>query len=341
MSTCDRPGAGAILPSHWRGKADAGAAPLLAALLARALPGMQALDLGLPVPRLFPWLPGTLCGLADPAALPAGERTLLGRFRQRGGTRPLFGFDPAADAALQAGAPSVWGEAAERLVCLPAAALAAGFAGSGPPEPLFLVPGEAGELPDAERGRIILLLGSTAQVDRYDLLVPPDRTAALFEALRMAGGALAEAAGGRWQVGGRMISPRMASLAVLAEASAGFAPPLSIPAETLVHDLPVQSAEGRLATGPAARLRLLLGALPPREWRLRISLCTDTLGLAAPVLFLEGMRHPARIRPGSEGITWLEAVIRPAGGHALVLGLAMPPEAGPGGLALTGIELLP
>lgn len=324
-----------------RPNAGAGAAPLLAALLARAVPGVQALDLGLPAPRLFPWLPGALCGVANPAALPAPERALLRRFRQAGGTRPLFGFDPAADAALLAGAPSAWGDAAERLVCLPAATLMGTFAESSPSEPLFLLPGEAGELPGAARGRIILLLGSTAQVERHDLLVPPDRTAALFEALRAAGGVVAESVGGRWQVGGRMISPRMASLAVLAEASGSLAPPLSIPAEALIHDLPTRTAEGRLATGRAARLRLLLGSLPPRPWQLRISLCAEMLGLAAPVLFLDGMRHPARIRPGPEGIAWLEATIHQTGNHALVLGLAMPPEAGPGGFALTRIGVLP
>lgn len=324
-------------------QAGASAAPLLAVLLAQALPGVRALDLGLPAAGLFPWLPGAFCGVADAAALPAAERALLGHFRQTGGTRPLFGFDPATDAALLAGAPAAWGEAAERLIRLPAAnpALLAGFADCAPPEPLFLLPGEAGEQPEMARGRIILLLGSAAQVERHDLLVPPDRTAALFEALRAAGGALAEAAGGRWQVGGRLISPRMASLAVLAEAPAGFAPPLSIPAEALVHDLPAQSADGRLASGVATRLRLLLGALPPRPWRLRIALCADTLGLAAPVLFLDGMRHPARIRPGPAGTAWLEAAIHPGGDRALVLGLALPPEAGPGGFALTRIELLP
>ena len=177
-------------------KAGLSVAPLLAALLARALPGVRALDLGLPAARLFPWLSGALCGVADHEALPAAERALLGRFRQMGGSRPLFGFDLAADAALLAGAPSAWGEAAERLVCLPSAMpdLLAEFAGSGPPEPLFLLPGEARDLPDVGRGRIMLLLGSAVQVEQYDLLVPPDRTAALFEALRVAGGALAEAA---------------------------------------------------------------------------------------------------------------------------------------------------
>ena len=83
------------------------AAPLLAALLRAALPGLRALDLGLPAPPLlFPWLPGTLCGTADARALPPAETDLLRRFRHPDG-RSLIGFD-AADAALLAGAPAAW-----------------------------------------------------------------------------------------------------------------------------------------------------------------------------------------------------------------------------------------
>ena len=62
------------------------AAPLLAALLRAALPGLRALDLGLPAPPLLlPWLPGTLCGAADAEALPPAEADLLRRFRHPDG----------------------------------------------------------------------------------------------------------------------------------------------------------------------------------------------------------------------------------------------------------------
>ena len=79
------------------------AAPLLAALLRAALPGLRALDLGLPEPALFPWLPVTSCGVADAEALPPAEAALLRRFRHAD-SRLLVGFDRATDAALLAGA---------------------------------------------------------------------------------------------------------------------------------------------------------------------------------------------------------------------------------------------
>jgi hypothetical protein len=322
---------------------DTSAAPLLAALLARALPDLAVLDLGV---GLHPWCPGAMLGTPEATALPPAERDLLQRFRQAGGTRPLFGFDPAADAALLAGAPVAWGMAPDRLVCLPGVPpphLAPLFHG-GPPDPLLLLPGEVGDVPAGlERGRIILLLGSAAHIRGWNLLPPPDRVAPLFEALRAAAAALAEDG---WQLGGRMLSPRVASLTLLAPEPAGFAPALSLPAEMLAHDGPLPAAAGRLPLG--IRLRLLLGLLPARPWTLRLWLQAGAPGLdlhppgqgdaepasAASALFLDGLRLPVRILPGPAGATWLEAAIHPAPDRHAILGLALAPMAGPGGPVL-------
>ncbi|TDG03142.1 hypothetical protein E2C05_32410, partial [Paracraurococcus ruber] len=79
---------------------------LLGTLLREALPDAAVLDLTGHGGRVFAWCPGAWPGIADAAALPAAERALLGRFRQGPARRPVFGLDPAADAALLAGAPA-------------------------------------------------------------------------------------------------------------------------------------------------------------------------------------------------------------------------------------------
>jgi hypothetical protein len=315
------------------------AVPLLAALLDRALPGLAVLDLGA---GLFPWLPGARPGLSEAAALPAAERALLRPFRRGAELHPLFGVDPAEDSALLAGAPAAWGHAPHRLVALP-----------GPPSrsllpllrtqpgPLLLLPGEAGEPPGEDLARILLLLGDAARIEGRKLLLPPARLPAVFEALRGAAAAVAEGDG--WQLGGRLLSSRMASLTLLTDRPDRLAPAVAmLPAEALVHDGPLPAAGGRLPLGTAPRLRLLLGHLPPRRWSLRIALCAGTPGLAAPpVPFLDGLRVPATAEPGPDGTAWLDLAAHPTPGRPTVLGLALPRGGGPGGLALAGIGIRP
>ena len=283
------------------------AAPLLAALLRRALPGLAVLDAAVPAEGgLYPFLPEARCGVAPPDALPAAERDLLARFRQAGGAAALFGFDPAADAALAAGAPEAWDGAADRLVALgeAAAAQAGAWLGSGA---MVLARAAPAALPGAER--IMLLLGMPAPVERLDLLLPEGRSAAILPALAAAARALAEAGGAGWQHGARTISPRLATLTLLA--GTPFAEAVTLPAGRLILD-----AEG------GALLRLLLGCLPPRPWTLRILL---SAGAPVPALFLDGARHEARATTDAEGRAVLEARITPAGSAPTVLGLAPAP----------------
>ena len=304
------------------------ASPLLAALLRAALPGLRALDLGLPAPPiLFPWLPGTSCGAADAGALPPAEAALLRRFRHPDG-RPLSGFDRAAEAALLSGAPAAWGDAAERLIRF---ATGAPSPRAFPADALLLAP------PDAEdagtpRARILLLLGAGEAVERHDLLVPPPRLETVHAALRRAAEALAGgAAGGRWLARAPAISADMASVASLPEDAQTFRPPLSIPAAQLVHDLPTRAGPDGLDLSDARQVRLLVGAAPKR---LRAFLRGDASGAA---LFGDGQRLAAALVENPAGETCVEAETRFSAGPA-VLGLAVPTSAR---ATLTRLELLP
>lgn len=305
-----------------------GAAPLLAALLGAALPGSRALDLGLPAaPRLFPWLPGTLCGVADAEAAPPAEAGLLRRFRHADG-RPLAGFDRAADAALLAGAPIAWGGARERLIRFAAAPPGDVFGADA----LLLVPGGADGPPGPPRGRIVLLLGAGEAVERDDLLVPPHRLDAVQAALRDAAETLARAAeGGRWLARAQAVSPNVASVALLPEEAQSFRPTVQVPASALVHDLPARAGPGGLDLTDARRVRMLLGASP--AW-VRVFLAGEAPGVA---LFGDGRRLAATPGEAPAGQTCLEAEMPPGEGAA-VLGLAWP---APARLALVRLELLP
>lgn len=305
-----------------------GAAPLLAALLGAALPGSRALDLGLPAPpRLFPWLPGTLCGVADTEAAPPAETGLLRRFRHADG-RPLVGFDRTADAALLAGTPAAWGGARERLIRLattPPAEVSVADA-------LLLVPGGTEAPPGTPRGRVILLLGAGETVERDDLLVPPHRLEATQAALRDAAQALAQTAGGgRWLARAQTVSPTMASVALLPEEAQSFRPAVQVPASALVHDLPARAGPDGLDLTDARRVRMLLGASPVRA---RVFLAGEASGVA---LFGDGRRLAATAGEAPPGQTCLEAEMS-GGEGAAVLGLAWP---APARLALVRLELLP
>jgi hypothetical protein len=302
------------------------AAPLLAALLRAALPGLRALDLGLPAsPLLFPWLPGTLCGVADAQALPPAEAELLRRFHHPDG-RPLVGFDRAADAALLAGAPAAWGDAPERLI-RPAAPPPRGL----PADALLLVPPDARDA-GTPRARILLLLGAGEAVERHDLLVPPTRLEAIHAALRVAAETLAGAVDGRWLTRAPAISADTASVALLPEDGQTHRPLVSLPAASLVHDLPALAGpEGIDLSGAHRQVRLLLGAAPTR---LRAFLRGDASGAA---LFGDGRRLPATVTERAAGETCLEAE-PPSGSGAAVLGLAVPASAR---ATLTRLELMP
>ncbi|MCO6417835.1 hypothetical protein JYK14_16935 [Siccirubricoccus sp. KC 17139] len=304
------------------------AAPLLAALFRRMAPPPHLLDLGLPEARLFPWLPGALCGVAEAAALPAAERALLAGFRDATSRRPPFGFDAATDAALLAGAPAAWGGEGDRLVCLP-----------GPPPPVLaplwqggawalLRAGQAGWA-GADRGRIMLLAGTAEAVEQYDLLLPAARLAEVLDRLEAASAALA-AAGGPWRIGCRRISARLGSLTLLREAAGR--PGLALAAPALWHDGPQALAGKALPLASPGRLRILLGSLPCGPARLSVRL----RGGAPPVLFLGGRRLAATPVPDPDGAMRLEATPELAGGPAEVLGLATLPGPAP---ALLGLEV--
>lgn len=304
------------------------AAPLLAALLRAALPGLRALDFALPAaPALFPWLPGAICGVPDAEALSPAEAALLRRFRHPDG-RPLIGFDPASDAALLAGAPAAWNDAPERLIRL-AAAPSHGL----PEDALLLVPPGAEHADGAQRARILLLLGAGDAVERHDLLVPPPRLEAIHAALRGAAEAFAGAAGGgRWLARALAISADTASVALLPEDAQTHRPSLSIPAGALVHDMPTRAGPDGLDLSEARRVRLLLGTPPSR---LRAWVRGDASGAA---LFGDGQRLLATLAGHATGESCLEAgPWRPATGPT-VIGLAAPRSAG---FVLTRLELLP
>ena len=293
-------------------------APLLGALLEAALPGLRALDLGMPAqPLLCPWLPGTLLGAADPEALPSGEFALMRRFRHPG-RRPLVGFDRAADAALLADAPASWNCAPERLIRFaadPPSALPAGA--------LLLVPPDADVCAgDPPRSRVLLLLGIGRRVDRHDLLVPPQRFKSIHAALGSAAEALASAAGGPWLARTLVISENVASVALLPQDAQAFRPPLAILAAALVHDLPSPAGSDGLDLSNAPRARILLGTTPPT--RLRVFLRGE--GVPSVVLFANGTRLPTTASAGAAGETRLEAEPPPSAEPA-VIGLAVPEHA--------------
>lgn len=305
------------------------ASPLLAALLRAALPGLRALDLG--PPALFPWLPDALCGV-DAGALPAPEAALLRRFRHPDG-RPLVGFDPAADAALLAGAPAAWGDAPERLVRFAATPPPSGL----PADALLLVPADADSPSGPPRARILLLLGAGGAVERHDLLVPPARLDAIHAALRRAAEALAGGAaqGGRWLARALSIADGMAGVALLPEDGQTHRPSLSVPAAAFIHDAPAPAGRDGLELPGTGRVRLLLGA--PPAGRLRAVLRGG--GAPRAALFGDGRRLPAAVveqRPGEAGLEaggW-----PPRGTGPAVLGVAVP---APAGAVLVGLELLP
>ncbi len=304
------------------------AAPLLAALLRAALPGLRALDLGLPAPPLlYPWLPGTLCGAANAETLPPAEAELLSSFRHPDG-RPLAGFDAAADAALLSGAPAAWDDAPERLIRL----------GAAPPrglpaDALLLVPADAEDAAGAPRARILLLLGAGGTVERHDLLVPPPRLGAIHAALAGAAETFAGASGrGRWLARALAVSAEMASVAVLPEDAQNHRPTLSIPAAALVHDLPAPAGPDGLDLSGRGRARLLFGTAPAR---LRAFLRGEEASSA--VLFADGQRLPATLAEHPTGEIRLEAEPR-AAACAAVLGIAVP---APARATLTRLELVP
>lgn len=305
------------------------AAPLLAALLRAALPGLRALDLGLPEPLLFPWLPGTLCGVADAATLPPAEAALLRRFRHPDG-RPLVGLDRTADAALFAAAPEAWHEAEERLIRCGAAVPRHPL----PADALLLVPPDAAHVSGAPTSRMPLLLGAGGTVERHDLLVPQPRLHAIHTAFARAAEALAEASDGRWLARSPAVSAEIASVSLLPENGQTCAPALSLPADALVHDRPASRAgpDGLDLSVPPHRVRVLLGSVPAR---LRITLRGDASGAA---LFGDGARLPIRKAEGPEGETCLEAEAWPRSAGVAVLGVALPR---PARAVLARLDLLP
>jgi hypothetical protein len=303
------------------------AAPLLAALLGAALPGLRALDLGLPAPALFPWLPGALCGVADAESLPPAEAALLGRFHHPDG-RPLAGFDRAADVALLAGAPAAWSNATERLIRIAAALPPRAL----PADALLLAQPDVEDASGAPRARILLLLGAGDTVERHDLLVPAPRLEAIHAALRRAAEDLAGTLGGRWLARALPISADMASVALLPEEAQSHLPPLSVPAAALVHDLQTRAEPDGLDLSDPPRVRLLLGTVPAR---LRVVLRGDASDAA---LFGDGHRLPVTPVESPSGETYLEAAAWRTGADAAVLGIALP---GSARAVLTRLELLP
>lgn len=290
--------------------AAAATAPLLAALLGRALPGLAVLDLAAVAEGgLYPWLPRAMVGAGDPAALPPALAALLPGLARAGGTLPLAGYDPAFDAALAAGAPEAWGGAEHRLV-VPGSGGASAF-GAGPwlAAGMMVLARDAAP-PTAER--VMLVLGAAGRVERADLMLPDGGLPAVLPPLSAAARAMAaEAPCAGWEVGLRTVSARLAALTLFAPAPLP-AGPVVLEREALV-----------IGEDPARRrLRLMLGVLPAG---LALSLRIDLEGgvKAPPALFLDGARHAARAEADARGGMRLAARIVPAGaGAPTVLGLA-------------------
>lgn len=283
------------------------AVPFLARLLADGFPGLALRDLGLPAGRLLPWLPGVRAGIAGP--LEPCEAALLGRFHQAG--RPLLGLVP-----LNAAPDPAWDAAPERLVWLEAP-------GEGGDATLTLVHGGLGAAPvPAGQAQIMLLLGSQVALERHALLLPEARLAEALNRLRAAAAALA---GPGWQLGGGLVSSRLGSL--FAQAPGEIAASATLEAGSLPNDL---AMPGTLAGVP--RLRLLLGALPPRRWDLRLAFTGALPGAVA--CFIDGRRQPARLESGGH----LTMDFTAQGGRACILGLAWPGGA-PAGLQFGHLEL--
>ncbi|WP_431269496.1 hypothetical protein [Dankookia sp. P2] len=193
--------------------------------------------------------------------------------------------------------------------------------------------------PGPPRGRIMLLGGSVARIERWDLLLPAAQLQPVFGRLQDAAQRLAADLGGaaQWQVGGRMVMEHLASLGMLSLGTEQL-PPLRLPGAALPHDLPILAAGPDLPLGMARQVRLLLGALPARPAWLRLRLRGINPDLM-PGLFLDGLRLDAQLRPA--GMEWLlEAPVRLRPDRAAVVGLALP-EASPPGAALLGLEVGP
>ena len=233
----------------------------------------------------------------------------MSRFRQAG--RPLLGLDP-----LNAEPDPAWDAAPERLVWLEAP-------GEGADATLTLIHGGLGATPaPAGQAQIMLLLGSQATLERHALLLAEVRLPEVLDRLRSAAEALA---GLGWQLGGRMVSPRLASLVV--QAPTEIAASGTLDAGSLPNDL---ATSGTLAG--VVRLRLLLGLLPPRRWQFRLGFTGAPPGPV--VCLLDGRRQPARLDPAGHLTTAFAA----EGGRASVLGLAWP-DGAPAGLQLGRLEL--
>jgi hypothetical protein len=183
----------------------------------------------------------------------------------------------------------------------------------------------------------MLLGGSVARVGRWDLLLPSASVAPVFARLHVAAHRLAASLGGagQWQVGGRVATPDLASLGMLATGTERL-PALGLLASAMPHDLPELPTGDELPLGAARRLRLLLGALPARPSWLRLRVRGLDLD-RPPILFLDGLKLEAQAR--ADGMAQvLEAPVRMRPDLASVLGLALP-EGAPSGLVVLGLEL--
>ncbi|MFC3125943.1 hypothetical protein ACFOD4_12815 [Pseudoroseomonas globiformis] len=293
---------------------------LLGRWLAQACPTMAVLDLTFPRAALAGAVPGALLGIADPDALPDGERRFLERFRPAGG-RYAFSLGTVP---WEASAESGWDKPGALRVVHAETPLAPVLLRDLlllAPRPAFLGCGRFDPEPLRREGYATLMLsiGIGGWTGHFALMLPDGGVQDMASALAEAGQRLGMVMAGPDQVQLAADPPRAsADMPLLAE----------IPAAALAHDGDYRSeADGSytwLWSGPERHFRMALGSLPPLARWLKIAVIgvPDSALLDDLAATVNGARVPHRVERWSDTSGGI-LVDLPRGPPAdMVLGLA-------------------